>query len=54
MRHFYRVWGGLLVAGVLASHYLGWGFAQTDEIKGVPRSIRDNPGAYRTHYVGGK
>jgi hypothetical protein len=54
MKHFYRVWGSILVAGVLASHYFGWGFTETDEAKGIPKSVRENPGAYRTHYVGGK
>lgn len=28
----------------------GWGFDKPDEVKNVPKSIRDNPGAYRSHY----
>jgi hypothetical protein len=51
---------GLFVLGVLsAAEYRGWGFASVNRLT-VPRSVRDNPGSYRSvyggysHYTGGK
>lgn len=48
----------LLLAG--AGAYRGFSFTSINEVKNVPRSIRDNPGSYRSiysgyhHYTGGK
>jgi len=54
---------GLLTLGLLGytaynrTPFLG---ARVNELKNVPKTVRDNPGAYRsiyggyTHYVGGK
>ena len=42
------------------AQYRGWSFDKTNELKNVPRSVRDNPGSYRSiysgyhHYTGGK
>jgi len=42
------------------AHWYGWSPSPTERLKGVPRSVRDNPGSYRsvyshyTHYSGGK
>ena len=42
---------GLLIVGLLGlAEYRGWSFLQVDEVKNVPKSVRDNPGAYRSHY----
>ena len=42
---------GLAVLGAMTySEYRGMSFLQYDEIKNVPRSIRNNPGAYRGMY----
>ena len=46
----------------LASYadYRGWSFSRVNEVKNVPKSVRDNPGIYRSiyrpipHYIGGK
>ena len=52
---------GLLVLGLLgAGEYRGWSFDSVSQTKNVPRSVRDNPGSYRSvyggyhHYTGGK
>jgi hypothetical protein len=52
---------GLAVLGVLAlAEYRGWSLNRVDEVPNVPRSVRDNPGSYRSvygyyhHYTGGK
>lgn len=54
---FFRLYmfvGAMTIMGLGASHYYGWALTSTDKAKGIPQSVRDNPGAYRTHYVGGK
>ena len=52
---------GLLVLGTAAyGQSRGWSMAAINEVKNVPRSVRDNPGSYRSvyssyhHYTGGK
>ena len=52
---------GLAVLGLMATaQYRGWTLASANEVKNVPRSVRDNPGSYRSiyvfnhHYTGGK
>jgi hypothetical protein len=42
---------GAVVLGLLSwANYTGWSMTSYDEVKNVPKSIRDNPGAYRTVY----
>ncbi|MCX6538842.1 MAG: hypothetical protein NT151_07910 [Acidobacteria bacterium] len=42
---------GAVVLGLLGwANYTGWSLTSYDEVKNVPKSIRDNPGAYRTVY----
>ena len=51
MKHpIYSVFGALLIALILAAEVRGWTPMRPTEVKNVPRSIRDNPGAYRPHY----
>jgi hypothetical protein len=52
---------GIIVLGTLGmAEYRGWSLDSVDEVKNVPRSVRDNPGSYRSvysyyhHYTGGK
>jgi len=52
---------GFFVLGCVGmAEYRGWSMDAMNEVKNVPRSIRDNPGAYRGiyssyhHYTGGK
>jgi hypothetical protein len=53
MKHpFYLIYGLLLVGLTGAAEYMGFSFTSYDEVKNVPRSVRDNPGAYRSHYRG--
>jgi hypothetical protein len=55
---FYLAYGVLLLVGV--AEYRGWSPASVNQVKNVPRTVRDNPGAYRSHYaflpryIGGK
>jgi hypothetical protein len=42
---------GLAIIGLLAmAEYNGWSMTDVDEVKNVPKTVRDNPGAYRAHY----
>lgn len=56
----YLVYGLALMSLVGLADYRGWSFLGVNEHKNVPKSMRDNPGAYRSHYmfysrhVGGK
>ena len=53
-RHpFYLAFGLLVLVAVGAAELRGWTLLRATELRNVPRSIRDNPGAYRTIYVGG-
>jgi hypothetical protein len=52
---------GVMVLGLLGmAQYRGWSLTSVNEVKNVPRSVRDNPGSYRSayavyhHYTGGK
>ena len=63
MRHpLYLIYGTLLLIFLGGVEYGGVPLAGSsiNEVKNVPRSVRDNPGAYRSiyggysHYVGGK
>ena len=59
-RKLYLAYGFLVLGGTGFAQYQGWSLARVNEVKNVPRSIRDNPGAYRSiyssyhHYTGGK
>jgi hypothetical protein len=56
----YLMYGFLVLGSVGMAQYRGWSMDTMNEVKNVPRSIRDNPGAYRSiyssyhHYTGGK
>jgi hypothetical protein len=52
---------GLFVLGLSGfATYRGWSMDSVNQVKNVPRSLRDNPGSYRSvysgyhHYTGGK
>jgi hypothetical protein len=48
---FYLAYGVLLLGLVGLAEYRGWSLLSVNEVKDVPKSVRDNPGAYRSHYV---
>ncbi len=46
----YGAWAlAVLVAYALAC-WRGWSFTSADEVKDVPKTVRENPGSYRSHY----
>jgi hypothetical protein len=52
---------GTVLLGLLGmAEYRGWSLLRVNQLKDVPKTVRDNPGAYRSHYrylpryIGGK
>jgi hypothetical protein len=60
LRKLYLAYGLLVLGGTGLAQYSGWSLDKTTELKNVPKSVRDNPGSYRSvyvfyhHYTGGK
>jgi hypothetical protein len=60
IRTFFLAYGILVLLMVSMAEYRGWSLNRVDEVRNVPRSVRDNPGSYRSvyssyhHYTGGK
>ncbi|HET7840924.1 MAG TPA: hypothetical protein VFM21_04930 [Terriglobia bacterium] len=60
MTKLYYIYGAIILAAVATAEYRGWSLTSISEVKNVPRSVRDNPGSYRSvysgyhHYTGGK
>jgi hypothetical protein len=60
IRALYVAYGAAVLLGLGVVQYQGWSLARVNEVKNVPRSVRDNPGSYRSvyssyhHYTGGK
>jgi hypothetical protein len=51
MRRLYMMYGLMVLGAFATSEYRGWSMMSVNELKNVPKSIRDNPGAYRSHYA---
>ena len=52
--YLYLLIGSVLLLALSGAHYYGWAFTSTETVTGVPKTVRENPGVYRTHYFGGK
>jgi len=53
MRHpIYAIYGVLVLACVSFAQFEGWSLTRVNEVKNIPKTVRDNPGAYRSHYAG--
>lgn len=51
MSKFYLLYSTLVAGGLFYSGLTGMSLDSYDEVKNVPKSVRDNPGAYRSHYA---
>ena len=60
MRNAFFIYGLAILSALALAEYRGWSLNRVDELKNVPKSVRDNPGSYRSvygyyhHYTGGK
>jgi len=48
---FYLILGVIVLATTAAAEWRGWGMTSVTEVKDVPRTVRNNPGSYRPHYM---
>lgn len=46
----YTIWIVAILALLGTAQYRGWSLTRTSESRSNPRSVRDNPGAYRSSY----
>ena len=46
------IYGVLLLGVTGVAEYRGWSWSRVNQQRVVPKSIRDNPGAYRSSYFG--
>ena len=46
------IYGALLLGVTGVAEYRGWSFSSVNQQRVLPKSIRDNPGAYRSSYGG--
>jgi hypothetical protein len=51
MIRVFAVFGMLVLGALTYTSYTGTGFTTYEEVKDVPKSIRDNPGVYRSVYA---
>jgi hypothetical protein len=60
IKQIYIAYGALVLALLFVAEYRGWSLSSADDVRDVPKSVRDNPGSYRSvyshyhHYTGGK
>lgn len=60
IRKIYMIYGLGVLALLATAQYRGWAFTPVSLLSNVPKSVRDNPGSYRSvyssyhHYTGGK
>jgi hypothetical protein len=47
---FFMAYGLLVVVLSGYAQYRGWGNISINELRNVPKTVRDNPGSYRSHY----
>ncbi|HVO97976.1 MAG TPA: hypothetical protein VMT15_07905 [Bryobacteraceae bacterium] len=56
----YLIYSMMMLTTATWAEYRGWTMTSVNQLKNVPKTVRDNPGAYRSHYafypryVGGK
>jgi hypothetical protein len=50
MSRFYRVYVVGLVCALGWALWTGWWLTPVEKVTSVPKSVRDNPGSYRSHY----
>jgi hypothetical protein len=60
IRKGFLIYGLVVLALVSVAELRGWSLDRVDQVPNVPKSVRDNPGSYRSvyssyhHYTGGK
>jgi len=52
MKNLYILFGVLMLSLVGYAQYQGMSLTRVNEVKNIPKTVRDNPGAYRSVYAG--
>jgi hypothetical protein len=52
MNPMFTAYGVLLLMLTGVAEYRGWSLSSVNQVKNIPKTVRDNPGAYRSHYGG--
>lgn len=50
MSKIYPVFGALVLGWLGYAVWFGFALGSVDEVRDVPKTVRDNPGVYRAHY----
>jgi len=50
MRNVFFIYGLAILSALALAEYRGWSLNRVDELKNVPKSVRDNPGSYQSVY----
>jgi len=50
MSRWYRWYALFIAAATSWALWTGWWITPVERVAGVPKSVRDNPGSYRSHY----
>ena len=40
-----------MLAATAMAEYNGWSLTRVNQVENIPKTVRDNPGAYRSTYV---
>jgi len=48
----FTFYGVMLLLCTGFAEYRGWSLSSINQVKNIPKTVRDNPGAYRSHYGG--
>ena len=46
----FLIYSLMVLGGATYAEYRGWGATAVNQVNGVPKTVRDNPGAYRPQY----
>lgn len=51
MKHpIYTLYGAAVLGLLTVGQWFGGSLSSINEVKNVPKSVRENPGVYRSHY----
>jgi hypothetical protein len=51
MKHpIYTLFGAAVLGLLSFGQWMGASFSSINEVKNIPKSVRENPGVYRSHY----
>jgi len=47
----YSLYGAVVLGLLSVGQWMGFSTSSVNEVKNVPKSVRENPGVYRSHYA---